>query len=174
MRNFIFILFFFVNTQFLYASNNIVYLDVQYIVDNSDIGIYLKKKVSNTQEKIKLELTIKEKLIKDKETDIKNKKNILKKDEIDKNLNELNELIKKYQIFRKDSSKLILDEKNKYRTQILELLNPIISNFANNNNITLILEKKNILLGAKVLDVTSNILTILNKETKEKKLINEN
>ena len=174
MRTIFFILLYFVNVQFTYANNNIVYLDIQYIVDNSDLGIYLKKKISNTQEKIKLELTIKEKIIKEKETDIKNKKNILKKEEIDKSLNELNSLIKNYQIFRKDSAKTILEEKNKYRNQILELLSPILSDFATNNNINLILKKKDILVGAKVLDITSNVMLILNEETKKKNLIYEN
>ena len=168
MRTIFFILLYLVNVQFTYASNNIVYLDIQYIVDNSDLGIYLKKKISNTQEKIKLELTIKEKIIKEKETDIKNKKNILKKEEIDKSLNELNSLVKNYQIFRKDSAKTILEEKNKYRNQILEILSPILSDFATNNNINLILKKKDILVGAKVLDITSNVMLILNEETKKK------
>ena len=58
--------------------------------------------------------------------------------------------------------------------QILELLNPLLANFANNNNINLILEKKNVLVGSKVLDITENILTIVNEETKIKKLVNEN
>ena len=149
-------------------------MDIQYIIDNSDLGVHLKNKVKKTQDKIKLELTIKQKLIKEKENDIKNKKNILKKEELDKNIKELDNLIKKYQIFRNDSSKTVFEEKKKYRLQILELLNPLLANFANNNNINLILEKKNVLVGAKVLDITENILIIVNEETKRKKLVNEN
>ena len=52
--------------------------------------------------------------------------------------------------------------------------NPILTNYAKENNITLILEKKNILVGVKTLDVTNVILNLLNKETKNKKLINDN
>ena len=174
MRNIFFFLFFFFQLNILHANNNIVYLDIQYIIDNSDLGVHLKNKVKKTQDKIKLELTIKQKLIKEKENDIKNKKNILKKEELDKNLKELDNLVKKYQIFRNDSSKTVFEEKKKYRLQILELLNPLLANFANNNNINLILEKKNVLVGAKVLDITENILIIVNEETKRKKLVNEN
>ena len=174
MRNIFFFLFFFFQLNILHANNNIVYLDIQYIIDNSDLGVHLKNKVKKTQDKIKLELTIKQKLIKEKENDIKNKKNILKKEELDKNIKELDNLIKKYQIFRNDSSKTVFEEKKKYRLQILELLNPLLANFANNNNINLILEKKNVLVGAKVLDITENILIIVNEETKRKKLVNEN
>ena len=174
MRNIFFFLFFFFQLNILHANNNIVYLDIQYIIDNSDLGVHLKNKVKKTQDKIKLELTIKQKLIKEKENDIKNKKNILKKEELDKNIKELDNLIKKYQIFRNDSSKTVFEEKKKYRLQILELLNPLLANFANNNNINLILEKKNVLVGAKVLDITEDILIIVNEETKRKKLVNEN
>ena len=138
----IFYLIVFILFQTNSFSKNIVYLDIQYIIDNSDLGVHLKNKVKKTQDKIKLELTIKQKLIKEKENDIKNKKNILKKEELDKNIKELDNLIKKYQIFRNDSSKTVFEEKKKYRLQILELLNPLLANFANNNNINLILEKK--------------------------------
>ena len=174
MRNLFVLLFFFFQLNISQASNNIVYLDIQYIIDNSDLGIHLKGKVKKTQEKIKLELTIKEKLIKEKENDIRNKKNILKKEELDKNIKELDNLVKKYQAFRNKSSKIVFEERKKYRLQILELLNPLLANFANNNNINLILEKKNVLVGSKVLDITENILTIVNEETKIKKLVNEN
>ena len=108
------------------------------------------------------------------EIDIKNKKNILKKEEIDNNLNELNDLINKYKITRNQNNKTIINEKKKYSLAILKLINPILTNYADNNNITIILEKKNILVGAKVLDITSDILNLLNKETKNKKLLNEN
>ena len=174
MRNLFVLLFFFFQLNISQASNNIVYLDIQYIIDNSDLGIHLKGKVKKTQEKIKLELTIKEKLIKEKENDIRNKKNILKKEELDKSIKELDNLVKKYQAFRNKSSKIVFEERKKYRLQILELLNPLLANFANNNNINLILEKKNVLVGSKVLDITENILTIVNEETKIKKLVDEN
>ena len=40
---FIFIFFFF-QINYVYANDNVVYLDVQFIIDNSDIGIFYKKK----------------------------------------------------------------------------------------------------------------------------------
>ena len=53
MRNLFVLLFFFFQLNISQASNNIVYLDIQYIIDNSDLGIHLKGKVKKTQEKIK-------------------------------------------------------------------------------------------------------------------------
>ena len=42
-------------------------------------------------------------------------------------------------------------------------INPLLTSYAEDNNITLILEKKNILVGVKALDVTNDILNLLNK-----------
>ena len=55
----------------------------------------------------------------------------------------------------------------------LKILNPLLTNYVENNNINLVVEKKNILVGIKTLDITDNILSILNNKTKELK-INEN
>ena len=89
-------------------------------------------------------------------------------------MKELNNLINDYQITKNKSNKIVNDEKKKYSLIILKNINPILTNYAKENNITLILEKKNILVGVKTLDVTNVILNLLNKETKNKKLINDN
>ena len=43
-----------------------------------------------------------------------------------------------------------------------------------NNKISILIEKKNVLVGVKTLDITKNILLILDQETEKKNLINEN
>ena len=58
------------------ANNNVVYLDVQYIIDNSDIGLFYKNKIKIINDKFKIELSKKEQILKEKENNIKNKKYI--------------------------------------------------------------------------------------------------
>ena len=65
-------------------------------------------------------------------------------------------------------------QKNEFTEKILQILNPILTRYAEKNNISFIFEKKNILLGVKSLDITDNIIEIINTETKSKNLINEN
>ncbi len=84
MKYLIIIIFFFTQTKLVYSNSNIVYLDVQFIIDNSDLGLFYKKKVSKSYEELKIELSVKEKKIKEKETDLKNKKNILSKEELER------------------------------------------------------------------------------------------
>ena len=163
---------FFYNT-YGYA-NNIVYLDIQYIIDNSNIGKHYKKKIQNNQKLNKSELKKKELLIKKKENEIQNQKNILNKDEIEKKVKDINIMLNDFQTMRNKFNKSIIETKKSYTGEILKILNPLLTSYVDKNNILLVVEKKNILIGVKSLDITSNILQILNEETNKKNLINEN
>ncbi len=168
-----FVLFFFyINVA--HSKNNIAYLDVQLIIDKSDLGKFYKKKISNKYDTIKIELEKKKTSIKDEQILIDNQKNILKEDEIKKKIKKLNNQVINYKTLRNEYSKNILEEKKNYSVKILKILNPIITNYVEINNIDLVIEKKNILVGIKSLDITFNILEILNQKTKEKNLLNEN
>ena len=155
-----------------YTYSEIVYLDVQFILDNSDIGNYYKKKLKIDNDQIKSKLDSEGAIIKKKEEEINNKKNLLKKSEIEKEIKNLNKLFIEYQSKRNKFNNKINNEKKNYSDKILKILNPLLTNYVDNNNITLVIEKKNVLVGIKTLDITNDILVILDQET-EKKLINE-
>ena len=173
MKKYLIFFFLFFNLNTSYADNNIVYLDVQFIINNSEIGKIYKSKIKTLQDKIKLDIEKKQTIIKNKEIDLNNQKNILKKDELNKKIKEIKELVNNYQKFKSDMQNKIKNEKKSYSSEILKILNPLLTNYVENNNINLVVEKKNILVGIKTLDITDNILSILNNKTKELK-INEN
>ena len=100
------------------ANNNTVYLDIQFIIDKSDIGLFYKNKIKIVENEGKIKLSDKQKLIEDKKDEIENQKNILKKDEIDKKIIELNKLAKEYQISAQKLNKQIVNEKKKYSKNI--------------------------------------------------------
>ena len=168
----ILVFFLFINNN-LFASNNIVYLDVQFIINNSDLGKFYKSKLKIVEQENKNNLNKKKKIINDLENEINNKKNILKKAEINNKVSELNKYIKDYQLDIQEMNSILSNEKKTYSKKILDLLNPILTNYVENNNITLVVEKKTVLIGKKNLDITVDILEIINLETKKKKLINE-
>ena len=62
----------------------------------------------------------------------------------------------------------------KYGLKILDLLNPLLTNYVEKNNINFVLDKKNILVGVKTKDITIELLNILNEKTNNEKLLNEN
>ena len=165
----IFVFFFFQNNAF---SKNIVYIDIQYIIDNSDLGIFYKSKINMLADNNKENLKIKKNEIKLKEEEINNQKNLLSKEEIEKKIVSLNKLVKNYHIEQNKINKLVIDEKKIYTSKILKLLNPLLTNYVEKNKITLVVDKKNILIGIKSLDITTDILKILNDETKKNNLLN--
>ena len=174
MKKIILLIIFIFQTNLSKADNGIVYLDIQFIIDNSELGKFYKTKLLNSQEKKKNELKAKEIQIKEEEKKINNQKNILKKEEINNKLKELNKTVRLYQDERNEVAKQLLDDKKTYTAKILKILNPLLTEYVKKNNINLVLEKKNILIGVKTLDITNDLIKIFNNETKAKKLINEN
>ena len=152
MKKIYLIFFIVIFSNISYANTNIVYLDVQYVIDNSNIGKFYKEQLNKSNEKEKLNLIVQENLIKDKDALIKNQKNIIKEEVLKKKINELNQLV---------------TDKKKYTSKILEILNPLITNYVKKNNINLVIEKKNILVGSKTLDITKDIIKEINKKTEE-------
>ena len=162
------------HTNLVYSQSNIVYLDVQFIIDKSNIGIFYKTKINSTKSEQYLKLKSTEDLIKNKEKEIKNQKNILKKDEMNNKLSELNTMIVDYRSRKKKLDTTILEKKKEYSLKVLNILNPLITNYVEKNNISLVIDKKSILVGEKSQDITKKILDILNEEVKKQKLIDEN
>ena len=49
---------------------------------------------------------------------------------------------------------------------MLKNLNPILGKYMEENNITVVIDKKNVLMGNKKFEITSQIIEILNKDLK--------
>ena len=174
MRRIIFLLIIFFQSENIFANSNIVYLDVQYIIDSSNLGKFYKNKINLIKKSNKLILDDNENQIKKKEIELNNQKNIIKEDEINKKVKELNDLVQSYQLLRQDFNKKLSIEKKNYTAKILSILNPLLTKYVEENNISLVIEKKNVLVGIKTLDITNIILGILDEETKIKKLTDDN
>ena len=78
--------FFVIFFYFSYANsnNNIVFLDVQYLIDNSILGKKYKKEILKLKDQNASKLKVEEEKIKEKEIEINNQKNILKAEELKK------------------------------------------------------------------------------------------
>ena len=47
---------------------------------------------------------------------------------------------------------------------LLKLINPILTKYSNKNKISIILQKKNLIIGKSELDITDEIIKIINNE----------
>ena len=55
----------------------------------------------------------------------------------------------------------------KATTKLLEKLNPLLAKYSKENSISIIVQKKNIIIGKAELDITKDILKLLNNEIKK-------
>ena len=70
--------------------------------------------------------------------------------------------------YNNNLNKKEIDEKKiKYTKVVLNVLNPIISKYVEDNSITIVFPKKNIIIAKKNLDITSTIMNLLNNQLKE-------
>ena len=74
---------------------------------------------------------------------------------------------------QKERNKLLNDvakQRANARNQLLKSLNPIIKNYMAEKNIKMVIDKKNLLLADDGLDITKDIMSILNQKLKTIKL----
>jgi outer membrane protein len=150
----------------LNANEKTAFIDIDYIIQNSNIGKKSLKNISDLNKKNIKQLEEKNKSLRDLEASIKNKKNIIS--EVDFN-NEVEAFQKKVQDFTNQKNKTVI-EFNNFRKKELEILfklfNPIISNYMKQNSVNILIEAKNIFMGNDNVNLTKNILKIINDELK--------
>ena len=166
MKKFLFFLIIIFYSNIAKSEINLAYIDVQFIIDNSNLGKIYKENLKKKSDKFKSDLLNKENKIKKQKKEIKNQKNILKENELNLKINKLNEDLQNYKKFKKDINKNFINERRELSSQILKILNPILTKYVEEKNIKIVIEKKNILVGIKTLDITMDILNIFNVETK--------
>ena len=89
------------------------------------------------------------------------------KTNIKKKINELKENFKSYQALQNEKNKNLKKLRNDNANKILNIINQILTEYSTKHSISLIIEKKNIVIGKSQLDVTKEILILLdNKITK--------
>ena len=161
----IFFLFFFIS--FSCANENIRFININYIVNNSEAGKALNKIIESRSKKINSELNNLGKEIENKKNKIISQKNILKKEEYEKLVMTYDDEVLKYNNIRKKKN----EDFNKFRLnsqkKIIETLNPIIAAFLKKESVQILLQKEQIVFGDKKLDITEEILKIFNDKHKK-------
>ena len=146
------------------SKAEIAYLDMGLLLKKSEVGKSLNEKITLLKNKhITKFKKIESKLI-SKEKSLLAQKNILDQNEFEKKLDLLSEEIKKYRSDKKVSENKLNKIKMDDTKEILKILNPIITNYVDKNSISIVIPKKNIIVGKKKLDITNEIINILNLE----------
>lgn len=158
------LLFFFLFFSVSIANENIRFVDINYIVNNSTSGKKLNQVIESKNKKIISELNNLGKKLKEKKDKIVKQKNILKKDELDKLIKDYEIEVKKFEEIRKKKRDNFNNFSINSKKKIIDLLNPLITNYLQKESIQLLLQKDKIIFGDDKLDITKEILKIFNEK----------
>ena len=146
------------------AEQKVAYLDMKFVLNNSKAGKgaqdFLQKSFRENQKNF----LDRENKLKQEESDLLGQKTILTKEEYQKKTDNLRKKVIDYQSQRRLSLEEITTLRAEARQKLLEKLDPILKAFIKENNISIVVDKKNIIMGNADLDITDTIVAKLNKE----------
>ena len=162
------IFLFFTNQAF--SEQKIAFIDMDRVMSTSKSGISILKQLTNLSNK-DLDFLKKEEIkFKEKEKKLISQKNIMSETDFKNKVDELKSEIKNYNQNRNkmltDFNKLKVDNTN----NLLKLINPILIKFSNDKEISIILQKKDLVVAKTELDITDEVIKIVNSEVKEFKI----
>jgi outer membrane protein len=160
----IFVSFFFINSSF--SNENTGFVNIDYILQNSNIGKKLLEDINNKDEENIENLRKKNKFLKELELSIISKKNIISTEAYNK---EVEDFKKKFAEFSSEKNQIV-NEFNNFKKNELEnffkKISPTINDYMKENSIKILFDSKNIFIGAQELNFTEDVLKKINKELK--------
>ena len=158
---FLFLIFFLTKS---YSSENIIFIDFDKIMNQSNIGQIINSQIKDFNKKKNDELKILKSNLKKKEETLVKQKNIISSDDFNKRYNNLKKEINDYNILNQE---VIQSQKNyliNQKKKLIDLLQPILADYMKRNDIKFIMNKQNILIGREELNKTLEIIDIVNKK----------
>jgi Skp family chaperone for outer membrane proteins len=151
-------------------SENISYLDMNFLMNDSLAGKSIISEINSQKKTLSTKFDKEENNLRQKETKLISQKNLLKKDDFQSKIDSLKEDINKYNLNKKELINLLNKKKVTAENKLATIIRNIISEYAKENSVSLILHKNSIIIGKKELELTSVILKILDNKTKKIKI----
>ena len=152
------------------ADQKIVFVDMDRLVSVSKPGSSIFKQLKDINNKNLNFLKNEEKKFKEQEKKLIAQKNIITEDDFTNKVEKLKSEINDYNLDRKK----MIEEFNKLKVEntnnLLKQINPILTKYSKENEISIILQKKDLIIGKSELDITEEIIKIINIEIKEFKI----
>ena len=163
-----FIILFFIIFNFnnnLYSKNSVVYLNVNYIFNTSNSGSEMNKLLQKKIKKLENEVKIFSDNIEIKKNEIIKQKNVISQTEYNKKFKIVDDEIKVFNNKIKEKNNEINKIRKEARLNFTKELQKILADYSAQNSIDLIINQENILVGNKKLDISEDILKILNEKS---------
>ena len=169
LLSFVLILFFSMNISLAFAEK-IVYIDMDKIMQISKAGKNAIAKINDQKKKDVSKFQKIEKELKSREQDLITKKNVISAEEFNTKLETLTKEINNYRALRQEAIDLSTKSRLNASADFAEKIKPILADYASENNIEMIIQKKNIIMGKTDLDITEAILKIVDKKINKLKV----
>ena len=153
------------STNYLYADIP-HFIDFKYILNESEAGKKAQTSLKNKLNKGIKNLQDKEKKIQDEEKKIIQQKKVISAEEYKKKVTELRKKVNSLQKERSTLLDTVSKQRTKARNELLKNLNPIIKDYMKQKKIRMVVDKKSLLLADENLDITKNIMSLLNNKIK--------
>ena len=149
-------------------ANKIVFIDMDYILNQSLMGQNISQILEKEEKKATYELNKIEKNLKIEEKQIISKKNILTDDQFRKLIQDFQIKVNNFNSEKKKNINLLNEKKINLTKDFIDQIDPIFIEFVKKNSISIILKKKDILIGDTNLDITLEFLNLVNEKIKVK------
>ena len=166
----LFFLYFFLFSLNSYSSDQVIIVDIDYLLNNSKAGKNIQEQLKKiTDARIK-EIKSKDKLFKDKETKLIAQKKILSEQEFAKKVNDLKNEVIKFNSLRKKEMEQSNKKRNDALSKLLKEINQLLIEYSERTKISMMLDKKNVIISKNENDITKEILNLLDKKITKIKL----
>jgi len=149
------------------AEQKTVYIDIDLIMKNSLAGKSISKQLEKINQSNLINFKKSEDDLRSEEKHIVSQKNVLSETEYSKKVSLLRKKISDYN----ENKKKIVNSLNKKQitaqASLINSLTPILADYSKENSITMIISKKNIIMGKNELDITKDILKIVDNKIKK-------
>ena len=167
LSRYFFILIFYISfTSFSISAEKTVFLDIDFILNNSNYGKSIYSRLDELNKKNFDNLVEIEKELEKKKKSIDVSKNISTKENLDQQISLFNQDVKN---FRSEKSKILKNFELKKKNEIdnfLVKVNPIVQDYMKANSISIVLPKNQIFMGNVDMDITNDIIELVNKTVK--------
>ena len=157
----IFLTLFFFNPS---NAQNIAYANLDQIIKSSSVGKEIVNFFNEKNKQLTDNIKKRKKKIQEKEKTLIAQKNILEPEEYQNKINIIKGEILDFNKTNDASLKNINSEKEKVLNSFLLEINKVLKEFAETNNIDIIFSSSQMLIGKSNVDVTNDLLKIVNKK----------
>tara|TARA_B100000902_G_scaffold335652_1_gene335476 strand:+ start:710 stop:1219 length:510 start_codon:yes stop_codon:yes gene_type:complete len=157
---FIFVIFLFHGNA--YTNDKIVYMDFNYVINNSNIGKKVLKELNDLNKKNIDNLKDYQNKLKKEIDEINKIKNIASKEDIQKKISAHKVNAQKYDKLKIKLSNELNKTRNEEMNKLVKLINPLLENYMKDNSIDMILNKEIVYFAKDQYDISKDILDLTN------------